>query len=165
MDRVRNQPFLEPSCQPPARDNGRGAKQCHRYRHHPRRRRRRHRRRREFLTPKSLLINDEASEIMGLCLCKDKKTSSSVADDDGLRSEDGGSVGQHRRQPPDSGTLPLTIDNFGLQDEVLFARPSHFGVGVGVGRSSCNHHFIVTRSTIDRLVLETLAVIRTLVDK
>ena len=113
------------------------------------------------MTPQSLPTNDEASEIMGLCLCKDKKTSSSVADEDGLRSEDGGSVGQHRRQPPDSSSLPLTIDNFGLQDEVLFARPSHFGAS----RSACNHHFIVTRSTIDRLVLETLAVIRTLVDK
>ena len=73
----------------------------------------------------------------------------------------GGSEGIPRRQAPDSSQLPLTLDNFGPHDEVLFGRPSH----TGGERSSCNHHFIVTRSTIDRLVLETLAVIRTLVDK
>ena len=72
-----------------------------------------------------------------------------------------GSEGIPRRQVPDSSQLPLTLDNFGPHDEVLFGRPSH----MGGERSSCNHHFIVTRSTIDRLVLETLAVIRTLVDK
>jgi hypothetical protein len=47
-----------------------------------------------------------------------------------------------------SGGLPLTIDNFGPHDEVLFARPSHFGVG----RSSCNHHFVVTRWGIPKPV-------------
>jgi hypothetical protein len=97
---------------------------------------------------------------MGLCLCKDKKNTSTVGDDDGV--QDNGPANQVRRHDPDAATvLPLTLDNFGEHDEVLFARPSH----MVAGRSSCNHHFVVTRATIDRLVLETLAVIRTLVDK
>jgi hypothetical protein len=105
---------------------------------------------------------------MGLCVCKDKRSTSTVGDDDNVgygEAERGASTdGSVRRNAPDTSVvLPLTLDNFGPHDEVLFGRPSHLLSG---GRSStCNHHFIVTRSTIDRLVLETLAVIRTLVDK
>lgn len=109
---------------------------------------------------------------MGLCMCKDKRSTSTVGDDDNVgygEAERGVNTDSSvRRNAPDTSgvVLPLTLDNFGPHDEVLFGRPSHLLSGGGGGRSStCNHHFIVTRSTIDRLVLETLAVIRTLVDK
>ena len=62
---------------------------------------------------------------MGLCLCTDKKNSSTVGDDDGSGGDGGlGGLGVDH-QVPNSIAPPLTLDNFGEHDEVLFARPSH----------------------------------------
>lgn len=154
---------------------------------------------------------------MGQCLCKDKRSTSSVAGDARYTPE--------RRL--DTASVQLTLDNFGQHDEVLignsgplvrwamlekklfkwvcknvrfefvqmasshqinlkntkwgcnlqypkldlrFDKKLPFSINLYLlflfqsGRSGC-HRFYVTRSTIDRLVLETLAVIRTLVDK